>query len=170
MSCNCTAFLATLSPFSNSCSFSSPPLLWIWYSSCLCVLQENASSEEHVLYVWDHFVSRAEAKNVFIVAHSYGGLSFVELVSVLVFPLFLPSFLPPTYWKTHRDTVHSWLRSHINCYIPTFCTSTLTYRHVNMPAYPQTCMLLHINTKPYWNRPPCEREDKKHVWHWGHFN
>lgn len=46
------------------------------------VLQENASSEEHVLYVWDHFVSEAAAKNVFIMAHSYGGLSFVELVSV----------------------------------------------------------------------------------------
>ncbi|TWW60015.1 Protein FAM172A [Takifugu flavidus] len=40
---------------------------------------ENASSEEHVVHVWDHFVSKAEAKNVFIMAHSYGGLSFVEL-------------------------------------------------------------------------------------------
>ncbi|KAK1892199.1 Cotranscriptional regulator FAM172A, partial [Dissostichus eleginoides] len=40
---------------------------------------ENSSSEEHVLYVWDHFVSQAKAKNVFIMAHSYGGLSFVEL-------------------------------------------------------------------------------------------
>ncbi|XP_014885536.1 cotranscriptional regulator ARB2A homolog [Poecilia latipinna] len=55
-------------------------------------IRENTSSEEHVLYVWDHFVSKAAAKNVFIIAHSYGGLSFVELVSVLVFHL--PS-LPP---------------------------------------------------------------------------
>lgn len=53
------------------------------------LLQENASSEEHVVYVWDHFVSKAEAKNVFIVAHSYGGLSFVELVSTCFF--FFPS-------------------------------------------------------------------------------
>uniref|UniRef100_A0A3Q3EPY1 ARB2 cotranscriptional regulator A n=1 Tax=Labrus bergylta TaxID=56723 RepID=A0A3Q3EPY1_9LABR len=44
-------------------------------------VRENGSSEEHVLYVWDHFVSKAEAKNVFIVAHSYGGLSFVELMN-----------------------------------------------------------------------------------------
>uniref|UniRef100_A0AAQ4S8Y1 ARB2 cotranscriptional regulator A n=1 Tax=Gasterosteus aculeatus aculeatus TaxID=481459 RepID=A0AAQ4S8Y1_GASAC len=44
-------------------------------------VEENGSSEEHVLYVWDHFVSRAAAKNVFIVAHSYGGLSFVELMN-----------------------------------------------------------------------------------------
>ncbi|XP_061906984.1 cotranscriptional regulator FAM172A homolog isoform X4 [Entelurus aequoreus] len=42
-------------------------------------IRENSSSEEHVLYVWDHVVSKAAAKNVFIVAHSYGGLSFVEL-------------------------------------------------------------------------------------------
>lgn len=65
------------------------------------LLQENASSEEHVVYVWDHFVSKAEAKNVFIVAHSYGGLSFVELVSPCFSPLSLLSCVsPPT--KPHR--------------------------------------------------------------------
>lgn len=56
------------------------------------LLQENASSEEHVVYVWDHFVSKAEAKNVFVMAHSYGGLSFVELVSS-VFHFFLMSYV-----------------------------------------------------------------------------
>ncbi|KAJ0019301.1 hypothetical protein NQD34_006870 [Periophthalmus magnuspinnatus] len=44
-------------------------------------IRDNGSSEDHVLYVWDHFVSRAAAKNVFIIAHSYGGLSFVELMN-----------------------------------------------------------------------------------------
>ncbi|XP_028269186.1 cotranscriptional regulator ARB2A homolog isoform X2 [Parambassis ranga] len=44
-------------------------------------IRENGSSEEHVLYVWDHFVSKAKASNVFVVAHSYGGLSFVELMN-----------------------------------------------------------------------------------------
>uniref|UniRef100_A0A1A8RTI1 Family with sequence similarity 172, member A n=1 Tax=Nothobranchius rachovii TaxID=451742 RepID=A0A1A8RTI1_9TELE len=44
-------------------------------------IRENSSSEDHVLYVWDHFVSRAAAKNVFIMAHSYGGLSFVEMMN-----------------------------------------------------------------------------------------
>uniref|UniRef100_H2M303 ARB2 cotranscriptional regulator A n=2 Tax=Oryzias TaxID=8089 RepID=H2M303_ORYLA len=44
-------------------------------------IRGSASSEEHVLYVWDYFVSKALAKNVFIVAHSYGGLSFVELMN-----------------------------------------------------------------------------------------
>uniref|UniRef100_A0AAV2MR22 Arb2 domain-containing protein n=1 Tax=Knipowitschia caucasica TaxID=637954 RepID=A0AAV2MR22_KNICA len=44
-------------------------------------VRDNGSSEDHVLYVWDHFVSGAAAKNVFIIAHSYGGLSFVELMN-----------------------------------------------------------------------------------------
>lgn len=99
------------------------------YISLLCfgynirgffVLQENASSEEHVLYVWDHFVSKAAAKNVFIMAHSYGGLSFVELVSVLVFRL---SFLPPTDKETQCTPVSTITHIHVgkaaysNCYI-----------------------------------------------------
>ncbi|XP_031441324.2 cotranscriptional regulator FAM172A homolog, partial [Clupea harengus] len=43
-------------------------------------IRENSSPEEHTLYVWDNFVSRAAARNIFIIAHSYGGLSFVELM------------------------------------------------------------------------------------------
>ncbi|XP_058633441.1 cotranscriptional regulator FAM172A homolog isoform X3 [Onychostoma macrolepis] len=42
-------------------------------------IRENSTPEEHTLYVWDHFISKSLAKNVFIVAHSYGGLSFVNL-------------------------------------------------------------------------------------------
>lgn len=56
----------------------------------VCVLQENSSPEEHVLHVWDHFVSKSAAKDVFIVAHNYGGLSFVELVSVSDYRSSLP--------------------------------------------------------------------------------
>ncbi|KAI4900216.1 hypothetical protein NFI96_011925 [Prochilodus magdalenae] len=44
-------------------------------------IRENSSPEEHMLYVWDHFISKSLAKNIFVVAHSYGGLSFVELAA-----------------------------------------------------------------------------------------
>ncbi|KAF7687306.1 cotranscriptional regulator FAM172A homolog [Silurus meridionalis] len=44
-------------------------------------IRENSSPEEHTRYVWDHFISRSLAKNIFVVAHSYGGLSFVELMN-----------------------------------------------------------------------------------------
>ncbi|XP_052016015.1 cotranscriptional regulator FAM172A isoform X4 [Apodemus sylvaticus] len=43
-------------------------------------IRENGSPEEHAVYVWDHFIARAAAENVFFVAHSYGGLAFVELM------------------------------------------------------------------------------------------
>ncbi|XP_023674049.2 cotranscriptional regulator ARB2A homolog isoform X6 [Paramormyrops kingsleyae] len=42
-------------------------------------IRKNSTPEEHVLYVWDNFISKSAAKNVFFIAHSYGGLSFVEL-------------------------------------------------------------------------------------------
>ncbi|XP_048839045.1 cotranscriptional regulator FAM172A homolog isoform X4 [Brienomyrus brachyistius] len=42
--------------------------------------EKNSTPEEHVLYVWDNFISKSAAKNVFLIAHSYGGLSFVELM------------------------------------------------------------------------------------------
>ncbi|MBN3320369.1 F172A protein, partial [Atractosteus spatula] len=40
---------------------------------------DNSSPEEHAIYVWDNFISKSAAKKIFFVAHSYGGLSFVEL-------------------------------------------------------------------------------------------
>ncbi|NXE15225.1 F172A protein, partial [Lophotis ruficrista] len=43
-------------------------------------IRDNGSPEEHAIYVWDHFISKSAAENVFFVAHSYGGLAFVELV------------------------------------------------------------------------------------------
>ncbi|XP_062873965.1 cotranscriptional regulator ARB2A homolog isoform X3 [Trichomycterus rosablanca] len=44
------------------------------------LIRENGSHEDHTLYVWDHFISRSLAEHIFVVAHSYGGLSFVELM------------------------------------------------------------------------------------------
>ncbi|RMC17992.1 hypothetical protein DUI87_04868 [Hirundo rustica rustica] len=48
-------------------------------------IRDNGSPEEHAIYVWDHFISQSAAENVFFVAHSYGGLAFVELLSLLSF-------------------------------------------------------------------------------------
>lgn len=62
------------------------------------MFQENGSPEEHVLYAWDHFVSKAAARNVFVVAHSYGGLSLVELVSCCFLSSAPPPIPPPAYY------------------------------------------------------------------------
>lgn len=53
-------------------------------------LQENGSPEEHAIYVWDHFIAQSAAENVFFVAHSYGGLAFVELVSARLTLVLIP--------------------------------------------------------------------------------
>lgn len=109
------------------------------------VLQENGSSEEHVLYVWDHFVSKAAAKNVFIMAHSYGGLSFVELVSVLVFRL---SFLPPTD-KRHTETHDTLLSAQSltymleNLHIPTVTQTKFQVCNATVHTYTHTCTQTH---------------------------
>ncbi|XP_019372434.1 PREDICTED: protein FAM172A isoform X4 [Gavialis gangeticus] len=42
-------------------------------------IRDNGSPEEHAIYVWDHFIAQSAAENIFFVAHSYGGLAFVEL-------------------------------------------------------------------------------------------
>jgi predicted alpha/beta hydrolase family esterase len=34
----------------------------------------NSSPEEHALYVWNHIIKKAAAKELYIVAHSYGGI------------------------------------------------------------------------------------------------
>lgn len=39
------------------------------------------SPEKHTLHVWDNFVEKSPAKNVLIVAHSYGGVITVNLIS-----------------------------------------------------------------------------------------
>lgn len=48
----------------------------------VCVLQGNASPEEHGVYVWQHFIHEAKAQNIVIVAHSYGGIVTCTIVSV----------------------------------------------------------------------------------------
>uniref|UniRef100_A0A4X2LG69 ARB2 cotranscriptional regulator A n=1 Tax=Vombatus ursinus TaxID=29139 RepID=A0A4X2LG69_VOMUR len=42
-------------------------------------IRDNGCPEEHLIYVWDHFITHSAAENTFFVAHSYGGLAFVEL-------------------------------------------------------------------------------------------
>ena len=44
--------------------------------------QGSSSPEEHGVYVWEHFVKKAKAKEIYIVAHSYGGTVAVSVVRV----------------------------------------------------------------------------------------
>lgn len=44
-------------------------------------IKGNSSPEDHCLYVWDHFISKAAASAITIVAHSYGGVVTTNLIA-----------------------------------------------------------------------------------------
>ncbi|CAI5701436.1 unnamed protein product [Peronospora effusa] len=43
-------------------------------------IRGNSSPDEHILYMWDHIVSRAQARNVYMLAYSFGARSVLTLI------------------------------------------------------------------------------------------
>ncbi|XP_051870436.1 putative protein FAM172B [Pristis pectinata] len=39
------------------------------------------SAEQHIFYIWDHFIVKCSPMSVAIIAHGYGGLAFVNLLT-----------------------------------------------------------------------------------------
>ncbi|XP_033035016.1 cotranscriptional regulator FAM172A isoform X4 [Trachypithecus francoisi] len=83
-------------------------------------IRENGSPEEHAVYVWDHFIAQAAAENVFFVAHSYGGLAFVELmiqreadVKNKVTAVALTDSVHNVWHQEAGKTIREWMRE--NC-------------------------------------------------------
>ncbi|KAM6148752.1 cotranscriptional regulator ARB2A [Erethizon dorsatum] len=83
-------------------------------------IRENGSPEEHAVYVWDHFIAPSAAENVFFVAHSYGGLAFVELmiqreadVKSKVTAVALTDSVHNVWHQEAGKTIREWMRE--NC-------------------------------------------------------
>ncbi|XP_059949141.1 cotranscriptional regulator FAM172A isoform X5 [Mesoplodon densirostris] len=83
-------------------------------------IRENGSPEEHAVYVWDHFIAQSAAENVFFVAHSYGGLAFVELmiqreadVKSKVTAVALTDSVHNVWHQEAGKTIREWMRE--NC-------------------------------------------------------
>ncbi|XP_012926555.1 protein FAM172A isoform X2 [Heterocephalus glaber] len=83
-------------------------------------IRENGSPEEHAVYVWDHFIAQSAAENVFFVAHSYGGLAFVELmiqreadVKSKVTAVALTDSVHSVWHQEAGKTIREWMRE--NC-------------------------------------------------------
>ncbi|KAK2908460.1 hypothetical protein Q8A67_004297 [Cirrhinus molitorella] len=61
-----------------------PYLRWAAESSCAVIVMNpnegGKALEHHVHLVWERLVSRSSAEHVFVVAHGYGGLAFVDLL------------------------------------------------------------------------------------------
>lgn len=62
--------VAVLNPFTNNVTVGNE----------LHPIRNNSSPDEHTLYVWDNIISRAQAKNVYILAYSFGA----KLVTTLI--------------------------------------------------------------------------------------
>lgn len=48
------------------------------------VFQEYGTPEKHFSYVWKNVIEKANARKIFVVAHSYGGYLVVDYVSSFV--------------------------------------------------------------------------------------
>lgn len=56
---------------------SATPMLWDYQ---LFIIQGSSTPEAHGIYLWKHFILKAKAKDIHIVAHSHGGIVSVEMV------------------------------------------------------------------------------------------
>lgn len=63
---------------------------------------ENSNPMEHAAYVWKHFVEKSKPESVAVVAHSYGGVVAMDLVSK-----FLKFFRSNVFAIGLSDSVHS---------------------------------------------------------------
>lgn len=91
--------LYTTSPSVSYCHSQASPSIYysfVTFQSFVWIyLQGSSTSKQHVIYVWDHFLAKSPVESVAFVAHSYGGVSTLNLVSIL-FPIlihFLKVFL-----------------------------------------------------------------------------
>ncbi|XP_027720062.1 cotranscriptional regulator FAM172A isoform X4 [Vombatus ursinus] len=82
--------------------------------------EDNGCPEEHLIYVWDHFITHSAAENTFFVAHSYGGLAFVELmiqreadVKNKVTAVALTDSVHNVWHQEAGKTIREWMRE--NC-------------------------------------------------------
>lgn len=64
-------------------------------------IRENSSPEKHGLYVWKHFVSAAKAKNIVVVAHSYGGVVLCNILEK-----YIQDFQERVFSVVFTDSVH----------------------------------------------------------------
>ncbi|XP_030180612.1 cotranscriptional regulator FAM172A isoform X2 [Lynx canadensis] len=127
-------------------------------------IRENGSPEEHAVYVWDHFIAQSAAENVFFVAHSYGGLAFVELmiqreadVKSKVTAVALTDSVHNVWHQEAGKTIREWMRE--NCCNWVSSSEPLdTSVESMLPDCPRV-------SAGYWTSISHER---KIQWHFGH--
>ncbi|XP_078473211.1 cotranscriptional regulator ARB2A homolog isoform X2 [Lampetra planeri] len=68
-------------PQSKSTDASASGSGWSWWNWKYRSVKGNETPEEHLEYVWKHFVTKSVASKIFVMAFSYGGAAVVNLVN-----------------------------------------------------------------------------------------
>ncbi|CAH0481949.1 unnamed protein product [Peronospora belbahrii] len=66
----CNFAVAVLNPSTNNVTIGNETF----------PIRGNSSPDEHILYVWDNIISRAQARNVYVLAYSFGARSVLTLI------------------------------------------------------------------------------------------
>ncbi|KAG3108910.1 hypothetical protein PI125_g11414 [Phytophthora idaei] len=66
----CTFGVAVVNPSTNNVTIGNDTF----------PIRGSSSPDEHMLYVWDNIISRAQARNVYVLAYSFGAKSVVTLI------------------------------------------------------------------------------------------
>ncbi|XP_072271098.1 putative protein ARB2BP isoform X2 [Pyxicephalus adspersus] len=83
------------------------------------------SPEEHTNYVWDNFISKSAARNIFFIAHGYGGLVFMDLLckksKEIMSKVSAVAFIDSKHHAQHQaimdPEIQAWMRSHCRSWV-----------------------------------------------------
>ena len=132
--------------FCWTCWVSGARKLQVWQGVFGFWLQGNESPEEHGLCAWDAIISKAAAKHILIVAHSYGGIVTTELVS-------------PCYTPTHcvQFKIFLWLK--INHNLLRFHVRNLDMQSWRFFVTHLDYFVENCSVKVYWSLCECWKAD-----------
>ncbi|XP_015278627.1 PREDICTED: putative protein FAM172B [Gekko japonicus] len=94
-------------------------------SSHVISKRHNSSPEEHMTYVWDHFISKSTAGKVAFIAHGYGGLVFINLLmqrtAEVMNKVYAVALVDSTHHTMHQTQgncqVQEWIQRHCRKWI-----------------------------------------------------
>lgn len=107
----------------------NPYIRWALLESCAVLLMNpnegSRTHEQHVRMVWERLLSQSSPQHIFIVAHGYGGLGFVDLLcretEEVQRKVTAVAFLDSSHSFWHQplgDAGRDWLKSHSRSWIP----------------------------------------------------
>uniref|UniRef100_S4RLZ0 Family with sequence similarity 172 member A n=1 Tax=Petromyzon marinus TaxID=7757 RepID=S4RLZ0_PETMA len=107
-------------------------------------IRDNESPEQHLRYVWQHFVQKSRATRVFLVAHSCGGVHFVNVVvQRSLYPAVLDRLsavaltASPHRLPQKNKTMLEWFKKNVACLWVTSSEALDTRIHGHGDAYVQ---------------------------------